>query len=415
MSRTIAESWILAASFLLLWNSAVLGQRPDSTGRPSIPRQKETTFGYIDTHVHLNGLRFPDGRAPGRGMMPPVRQGEPRPRSKPRGRPTKDYASAADNLIRQMDRYGVSKVLILPPPQVPGDMTKGIKPKCNDLLIAVRRYPDRLFLVGGGDVLNPYIYQYKPSEVTPAIKNRFEKDAKRLVQLGIKGFGEMSALHFSFNNAHVFMEESSDHPLFLLLADLSARYNLPIDLHMEAIPKDMPMPAGFDRVSNHNPARIKENLSSLERLLSHNRRAKIVWQHLGWDNTGNLTIDLVRRLLKKHSNLYFALRVEERLFTMGRTPMPNRIVDRQWKIRPEWIALFREFPERFVIGSDEFIGMPGETSRMPQSFDETWSIIEQLPPDLATKIGRDNAARVYNLDVSSPARASDDRGLSGSR
>ncbi len=100
-----------------------------------------------------------------------------------------------------------------------------------------------------------------------------------------------------------------------------------------------------------------------------------------------------------HPNLYLALRVEARLHQVGGgPPMPNRIVDGNMHVGPEWRALMEEFPDRLMIGGDEFIS-PTENLRMiAKSFSETWSIIGQLPPDLARKIGRDNAARVHGFD-----------------
>jgi hypothetical protein len=51
-----------------------------------------------------------------------------------------------------------------------------------------------------------------------------------------------------------------------------------------------------------------------------------------------------------------------------------------------------------MIGGDEFVGIPGHTPRRPQSFEETWTILDQFLPDLARQVGQDNAALVYNLD-----------------
>ena len=82
---------------------------------------------------------------------------------------------------------------------------------------------------------------------------------------------------------------------------------------------------------------------------------------------------------------------------MNGNPMPNRIVDDNLKIKSEWQDLFQEFPDRFVIGTDESIPNEGDTTRYPQSFEETWRILDQLPPDLAGKIGRENAIRIYNF------------------
>ncbi|MBI4532713.1 MAG: hypothetical protein HY711_02105, partial [Candidatus Melainabacteria bacterium] len=107
---------------------------------------------------------------------------------------------------------------------------------------------------------------------------------------------------------------------------------------------------------------------------------------------------LLHRLLKAHANLFLALRVEERTLTMGGSPMPNRVVDSQWQIKKEWLELFEQFPDRFVIGSDEFFGIPGKSRRSPQSFEETWSTLKQLPTPLQDKIGRQNALKIYGLD-----------------
>ena len=79
-------------------------------------------------------------------------------------------------------------------------------------------------------------------------------------------------------------------------------------------------------------------------------------------------------------------------------PMRNRIVDEGGQIKPEWLALIADFPDRFMIGSDEFVGSRGGATTEPRaSFQQTWVLVEQLPPDLAGKVGHDNALRVYGL------------------
>ena len=125
----------------------------------------------------------------------------------------------------------------------------------------------------------------------------------------------------------------------------------------------------------------------------------MVWQHIGWDNVGQMTPDLLRRLVRTHPNLYLALRVEDRLRVVGGDDiMPNRIVDAAGRAKPEWLSLFKDFPDRFIIGSDEFVGPAGTRSSFPASLVKTWAMVKSLPPDLAEKIGRSNAARVYRLD-----------------
>jgi len=186
--------------------------------------------------------------------------------------------------------------------------------------------------------------------------------------------------------------------LFLLLADLAAQYGVPIDLHMEAIPEAMTTPQNLRDACSKNPARLPATLPAFERLLAHNRDATVVWQHIGWDNIGFMTTNLLSRLLAEHPNLHLAIRVEARGRQVGGGgPMPNRIVDADWRVRPEWLQLMEAFPERVMVGGDEFVGGGQRRRKMPQSFEETWSLLGQLPPELARKVGRDNAARVYPL------------------
>jgi predicted TIM-barrel fold metal-dependent hydrolase len=170
---------------------------------------------------------------------------------------------------------------------------------------------------------------------------------------------------------------------------------------MEAVPEDMDLPEAFHKISPNNPPILHANIPAFERLLAHNKKAKIVWQHIGWDNTGYMTIELLRRLLTAHPNLYLALRVEERQYDMTGRPIPNRIVDENRRIRPEWLKFISNFPDRFMIGTDNFFGAaiygPGGQA-LPQTMKETWSVVDQLPPELAKKVGRGNAARVYNIE-----------------
>lgn len=366
--------------------------------------------GGIDVHVHLFAPGGPGGAEGGKGKGPGMSgPGGPRgPGGKPgRGRGNdsqgqgglQGYSEAARNLIRKMDQRGVAKALLMPPPRTRENINLRETP-C--LFEVVRKYPGRLFVAAGGDVLNPMIQEVPGDRVAPEDRKKFVETAEGLVKSGIRAFGEMTALHFSFNDKHVFESVPPDHPLFLALSDIAGKYNLPVDLHMEAVQSDIPFPPGFDRRSSKNPPSLKANISGLERLLSHNRKAKIVWQHIGWDNTGHLTLDLLRDLLGKHPNLFLALRIENRLATMAGTPMPNRVVDRSGEIVPGWLTLFREFPDRFTIGTDEFCGpenAPGlfGNKQSPQSFNETWQFVSQLPKELAIRIGRENAARIYRL------------------
>ena len=227
------------------------------------------------------------------------------------------------------------------------------------------------------------------------MKKKFRDFALRIIDDGAVAFGEMAALHFSFSKTHSFEQAPADHPLLLLLSDIAAEHGLPIDFHMEAVLEDQPLPPALLERSPNNPSMIKSTIPGFERLLNHNLSTNIVWQHIGWDNTGHMTTDLVRRLLKSHSNLFCALkfvRKNHEPFQLG-----EALMDEDMKIRPKWLELISEFPDRFMVGADEFVSAPGGWSAGPPSFVDTWAILNQLPEELRNKVGCENAARVYHL------------------
>lgn len=342
----------------------------------------EEDAGYIDTHVHLGAM----GRE---GAMAMQRSGSTEAY----------YKEVADNLISMMDEMGVEKVVIMSPPKSDANAGKRGYDTAENFLKLAQGYPRRIYAAAGGNTLNPVIHRYGGGEVTPAVKAEFEREAERLADLGIVAFGETTALHLSMQEHHIYSEVQPDHPLYLSLADVAARRDIPIDLHMEAIPEDTHTPEGLTRASSRNPDTIIANIPGLERLLAHNRKARIVWQHIGWDNVGGMDAALIRRLIEAHPNLYLSLRVERRLFRIGesRSGMPNRIVDREWNIKPEWLRLMSDHPDRFMIGTDEFIQAAGGRTRPQDSFYETWNMADRLSPELAKIVGRDNAARIYKL------------------
>jgi predicted TIM-barrel fold metal-dependent hydrolase len=173
--------------------------------------------------------------------------------------------------------------------------------------------------------------------------------------------------------------------LLLALADVAAQHGMPVDLHMEAVPQDMPLPARMAR--GQNPQSLKENISGFERLLAHNRSARIIWAHSGWDLTGERSVPLMRALLTKHSNLYMSVKIDPD------GPQRNSPFTPGGELRSEWLALLREFPDRFLVGSDQFFDERTDRLALARKF------VDALPPNLAQLVARDNAKRIYRLDT----------------
>lgn len=318
---------------------------------------------YIDAHNHLSG---------GQGYR-------------------LDFAGAADVALAEMDELGISQIIIMPPPFSLGH--RGLF-TFNDLIPVAEKYPERIAVLGGGGSLNIMIHQNpNPDSVTPELKARFEQTAEKILSRGAVGFGELAVDHFSFASDHPYESVAADHPLLLLLAEIAARNNVPIDIHMEAIPNDMPLPdRRILRRSGNNPKVLRENISAFERLLGHDPKAKIIWAHVGWCNTGFRTPDLCRRLLSQHPNLTMSFKLSSESVLETR-PIGE---DRQF-IKPEWLQLLKEFPDRFIIGTDQFYVPPGARSIGPQKTEATRHFMTLLPPDLARQIGFENPRRIFNL------------------
>lgn len=259
-------------------------------------------------------------------------------------------------------------------------------------MAVVQRFPDRFAYLAAGASLNAMIQQaLRSGAVSPQLREGFQQTAEALVRGGAVGFGETTALHLSFNPNHPFETAPPDHALFLLLADIAARLDVPIDLHMEAVLQDKPLHPRLVFLSRNNPSTLIANIAGFERLLQHNRNARIVWAHVGWDNTGDMTVGLLRRLLGAHPNLYLQLKIDN----LPATFPANRPLDSANRLKPEWLDLIRSFPDRFVMGSDIFYTEAGTVSNL--TLQPLTSLLSQLPPDLALKVGFENVVRIYKL------------------
>ena len=321
---------------------------------------------YIDAHNHLMGRFGP----PGRQVL--------------------DYEGAAQVALGAMDKYGIKKMLIMPPPFAPDNKNQY---ECDDFLEIVKKYPDRFVFFGGGGTLNVMIQEaVREGKTSDQLKRKFEKKALKILSRGAKGFGEFAIEHLCLGKKHNHQSAPADHSLFLLLADIAAKHDVPIDIHMEVVPEKMPLPKGLS--SPPNPKVLSPNLAGFERLLAYNRKAKIIWSHVGWDNTGHRTAELTAQLLKKHPNLYMSFKISP----LDSVP-ENRPIQRDGGLKSEWLEVIREFPDRFIIGSDHFFISSKMRGRIgPPSVEPTHKFFSLLPPDIARKLGIENPKRLFKLN-----------------
>jgi len=293
-----------------------------------------------------------------------------------------DPAGSVRAALRAMPAENAVKIVFMPQPFTADDPGRY---DAEILLPAVKGHADKLAVLGGGGSLNAMIQQSaRTGDAGPEIRRKFKERAEELLRLGAVGFGELTAEHFQ--GATPYQSVPPDHPLFLQLADIAAEHGVPIDLHMEALPQTIPLPASMK--SPPNPPQLRANIAAFERLLDHNPRGRIIWAHAGWDNTGYRTPGLCRRLLRAHPNLYMDVKIDP-LKPGKNSPLANGA---SGAIKPEWLKLFEDFPDRFVVGTDQYYPepLPG-----PQRWEAIVLLLNQLPNGLRQKIAMENAARLY--------------------
>lgn len=306
--------------------------------------------------------------------------------------PYKELEASHKTALATMDRVGVARSLLMPPPFAT------IVPQwfydIEDIVFTTKANPDR-FAVLGGSTLNVMIHSTAADAVNDSVRASFRKRAEQIVAQGAVGFGEMSVLHVSIPSMgprHPYENVPADHPLLLLLADLAAENDVPIDLHCDLVPEDMPLPDVL-KANPLNPPVLQGNLPAFEKLLAHNRKAKIVWVHVGLEPLLTRGPEVVRRMLTAHPNLYMSFRLNRG------APMPAAALEVDGRLKRAWAALVGEFPDRFMLGSDSFYARNGiARGSSEDALENLRRLIDQLPPEVGVQVASSNATRLYRLD-----------------
>lgn len=299
--------------------------------------------------------------------------------SRMRGMEASTLAAASE----AMDAMQVDRTIVMSPPRPPRPSGHRRPEVAPDIAGTTRQQPNRLAHAGGGDTLNTVLHSVAPNKVTPAVIERFRAQAQQIADSDAVAFGELAVEHLSSGRGgHPYVTTNADHPLLLELVKIAARHQMPVDIHMEAVPSDREIPFNFQR--SPNPTHLRANIAAFERLLEHDRTCRVVWAHAGWDLTGDRTPALMRQLLERHPNLFMSIKIDRQ-----RRSAPTAPFRGDGSVRPEWLELLAAFPDRFMIGSDQFYDEGTERLQMARQF------IDQLPAELATRIASENALAVY--------------------
>lgn len=116
---------------------------------------------------------------------------------------------------------------------------------------------------------------------------------------------------------------------------------------------------------------------ALEILFRHDPQAKIVWAHTGFSTAP----EQVEAYLRRFPNLWCELSYRYGITGAG------------GKLTPEWRALFEQYPDRFLVGSDTWINERWDSYGSIMAGYRGW--LAQLPRAVAEQIAFRNAERLF--------------------
>lgn len=324
-----------------LWKKSANKPKQLSTGLPS-----STSFDghYIDTHAHIITDRFSLAQA-----------------------------------VEIIKKAGIEKMIVM---QTPVDLSRLTTPESHGVPAAREEYPDQFAVMYQGEALVMLHQAVKKGSYTPEEEDRFKKLLEEAAQSGkYVGFGELALRHYAQPDIKDETQRqarditiSGAHPWMYILADLGAKYNLPLDIHIEP---------------------DNSTITDFEKLISHNPQAKIIFDHAGWYNTGEATPELLERLLGQYANLYSNIKLRK---PANDNQAIVAILDNNGQIKSQWWAVFQKYPDRLMIGTDVKFGLDTGEGKYEEIFKTYQKFLTNLPSDLAQKIATENAKKVFNLD-----------------
>jgi Amidohydrolase len=116
---------------------------------------------------------------------------------------------------------------------------------------------------------------------------------------------------------------------------------------------------------------------AVEILMRHDPRARIIWAHTGFGLAG----ERVSAMLAKYPKLW------------GELSYRSGITDGAGKLTLEWRALFEQYPDRFLLGSDTWV--PERWASYGEIMAGYRGWLAQLPPSVANQIAHGNARALF--------------------
>ena len=157
----------------------------------------------------------------------------------------------------------------------------------------------------------------------------------------------------------------------------NARYAAIGEFHLYGADADLPVPTRMVALAKQYNVLLHahSDADAIERIYRQYPDARILWAHSGFDRP-----DAVRAMLRKHRNLWCDLAFRSEHGGGGKVPA-------------EWRALFAEFPDRFMVGTDTFT--PERCYYIVEHANWSRAWLADLPPPLAERIAWRNGDALF--------------------
>jgi len=165
-----------------------------------------------------------------------------------------------------------------------------------------------------------------------------------------------------------------------------SRYAAVGEFHVYGADADLPVPRRMVALAKQHKLILHEHsdADAIERLFQQDPEARILWAHSGFDRP-----EPVRDMLRKHKNLWCDLAFRSDQGASGKVPA-------------DWRAVFTEFPDRFMVGTDTFTPERWHYIGEHANWSRAW--LADLPPALAERIAWRNGDALFAGWVPAPPK-----------
>lgn len=232
---------------------------------------------------------------------------------------------------------------------------------------------DRYFRFAGFDELSAVVSsapQNLANAESEPFKRAFVKIEEELRTGAACGIGEVFVnTRTSHANPGMRLKISPSSSGIRALWSLSARYGVPLGIHMQCDP---------------------DSVVQLRELLQSEPKGVLVLVHAGKDTVA----DQVRPLLSEFKNLFCDLAYRSPPQEKGAFETSVRIVFSKAGLKPDWKQLIEDFPDRFFVAIDD-VQSWSEYDEVVATIRE--GVLANLTKETAEKVAWKNAVRVFKL------------------